>query len=130
MMSRFFGKCVGSTRALAIGVSMLPLVFQPPSWAPASSREPPSYDANHNLGEFYIQTGKLRSAIPFLKRAQELDPSVYSNGYDLALALEQTGQFEKANEQLHKLISVRDSAELHSLLGEVEEKSQHYLSSA
>ena len=50
--------------------------------------EPQSYDANHNLGEFYIQTGKVANAIPFLKRAQEIDPAAYNNGYDLALALE------------------------------------------
>lgn len=92
--------------------------------------EPQSYDANHNLGEFYIQTGRLSSAIPFLGRAQEIDPSAHNNGYDLALALDQTGQLEEASEQIHKLISLRDSAELHSLLGEVEEKSRNYVSSA
>ena len=92
--------------------------------------EPQSYDANHNLGEFYIQTGKINTAIPFLKRAQEIDPSAYNNGYDLALALEQSGQFGEARQQLHKLVGLRDSAELHSLLGEVEEKSRNYLASA
>lgn len=92
--------------------------------------EPQSYDANHNLGEFYIQGGKLREAIPFLKRAQEITPSAYNNGFDLALALEQTGQFNEASEHLHKLINLHDSAELHSLLGEIEEKSRNYLSSA
>lgn len=89
-----------------------------------------SYDANHNLGEFYIQSGKVASAIPFLKHAQELDPAAYHNGYDLALALEQTGRLDDAREQLQSLISLRDSAELHSLLGEVEEKSHHYIASA
>jgi len=52
---------------------------------------PDGYDANHNLGEFYIQTGKIASAIPFLERAQQADRTVYNNGYDLALALEQSG---------------------------------------
>lgn len=92
--------------------------------------EPQNYDANHNLGEFYIQIRKISSAIPFLKRAQEVDPAAYNNGYDLALAFEQTGQFDEARQQLGKLITLRDSAELHSLLGEVEEKSRNYLSSA
>ena len=91
--------------------------------------EPQSYDANHNLGEFYIQGGKLRDAISFLKRAQEIDPSAYNNGYDLALALEQTEQLDEAKDQLQKLINLHDSAELHSLLGEIEEKSRNYLSS-
>jgi tetratricopeptide (TPR) repeat protein len=92
--------------------------------------EPESYDANHNLGEFYIQTAKIADAVPFLKRAQEIDPNAYNNGYDLALALEQTGQLDEARKQVHRLISVGDSAELHSLLGEIEERSQNYLSSA
>jgi tetratricopeptide (TPR) repeat protein len=92
--------------------------------------EPNSYDANHNLGEFYVQTARIPTAIPFLERAQEIDPAAYNNGYDLALALEQTGQLKKASQQLQKLIALRDSAELHSLLGEVEEKLRNYLSSA
>jgi len=91
---------------------------------------PHGYDSNHNLGEFYIQTGKIASAIPFLERAQEADPSAYNNGYDLALALEQTGKLDEARQQLQHLISLHDSAELHNLLGETEEKSQNYLSSA
>ena len=91
--------------------------------------EPHSYDANHNLGEFYIQTEKIPSALPFLKHAQEIDPTAYNNGYDLALALEQLGRLDEAREQLQKLISLRDSAELHGLLGEVEEKSHNYVSS-
>ena len=92
--------------------------------------EPNSYDANHNLGEFYIQTGRIASAVPFLKHAQEIDPTVYNNGYDLALALDQIDRLDESREQLQRLISLRDSAELHSLLGEVEEKSKDYLVSA
>jgi tetratricopeptide (TPR) repeat protein len=88
------------------------------------------YDANHNLGEFYIQSGNIASAIPYLKRAQEADPAAYNNGYDLALALDESGRLEEAREQLQHLISTNDSAELHSLLGEVEEKSRNYLASA
>lgn len=91
---------------------------------------PRDYNANHNLAEFYIQTGKIASAIPFLERAQQADPSAYNNGYDLALAFDQTGKLDEARQQLQHLTSVRDSAELHSLLGEVEEKSRNYLASA
>jgi tetratricopeptide (TPR) repeat protein len=96
----------------------------------AVQMEPQSYDANHNLGEFYIQTGKIASAVPFLKHAQKINPSAYNNGFDLALALEETERFDEAREQLRQLITLRDSAELHSLLGEVEEKSRDYVSSA
>ena len=58
--------------------------------------QPHSYDAEHNLGEFYIQTRQLKEAIPFLRRAQQIDPGAYKNGYDLALALEETGQYSEA----------------------------------
>lgn len=96
----------------------------------AVSLDPRAYDTNHNIGEFYIQTGNISGAIPFLNRAQEADPSAYNNGYDLALALDETGQLDEARRQLQHLISLHDSAEFHSLLGEVEEKSRNYLSSA
>lgn len=96
----------------------------------AESLEPRSYDPNHNLGEFYIQAGDIASAIPFLKRAQEIEPTAYNNGYDLALAYNQTGKLDEARLQLQQLITSRDSAELHSLLGEVEEKSGNYVTSA
>ncbi len=92
--------------------------------------DPQRFDANHNLGEFYIQTGQITNAVPFLKHAQEIDPTEYNNGYDLALALDQSDRLDEAREQIQRLISLRDSAELHSLLGEVEEKSKDYLVSA
>src|SRR6266536_3941652 len=75
--------------------------------------EPQGYDANHNLGEFYIQTGQIASAVPLLKHAQEIDPTAYNNGYDLALALDQIGRLDEAREQIQRLISLHDSAELH-----------------
>jgi len=92
--------------------------------------KPHDYDANHNLGEFYIQTGKIAGAIPFLEHAQDANSAAYNNGYDLALAFDEAGKLDEARQQIQRLISLNDSAELHSLLGEVEEKSRNYLSSA
>jgi tetratricopeptide (TPR) repeat protein len=89
--------------------------------------EPRSYDANHNLGEFYIQNHKLAEALPYLRRAQETNPSAYNNGYDLALAYEQTGNVDKARGQVERLLKINDTAELHSLLGEIEERAKNYL---
>src|SRR5882762_5139377 len=86
--------------------------------------EPRSYDANHNLGEFYIQNHKLAEALPYLERAQERNPRAYNNGYDLALAYEQTGNLDKARGQVEQLLKINDTAELHSLLGEIEERSE------
>jgi tetratricopeptide (TPR) repeat protein len=92
--------------------------------------QPRSYDANHNLGEFYIQSGKLSGAIPALRHAQQIDPAAYNNGYDLALALEQTRQYAEAAEVVHQLLHLRDQAELHSLLGDIDEKVHRYMESA
>src|SRR6202030_4175899 len=33
--------------------------------------EPRNFDANHNFGELYIQSGKIADAIPFLQKAQQ-----------------------------------------------------------
>src|SRR5260370_5138516 len=92
--------------------------------------EPQSYDSNHNLGAFYIQTDELTQALPYLKRAQEINPRAYNNGYDLALAYEQTGNLDKARSQVEQLLKVNDTAELHSLLAEIEERAKNYLASA
>ena len=40
----------------------------------ALALEPKSYDANHNLGEFYIQTGKVAEAQPFSNRPSRSIP--------------------------------------------------------
>lgn len=42
--------------------------------------EPISNEANHNLGEFYVQLGRLPEAIPYLERAQEFNADDYNNG--------------------------------------------------
>lgn len=91
---------------------------------------PDSYDANHNLGEFYLQAGNLSAGIPFLRHAQEIRPDAYNNGYDLALAYEENQQLDESRQLLRRLLRLQDSAELHGLLGEVEEKSKNYLEAA
>jgi len=91
---------------------------------------PDDYDANHNLGEFYIQNGRLSAAIPYLTRAQQLRPAEYDNGYDLALALVQVGRFDDARQQVLSLVKSGDKAELHSLLGHIEEKAGNYIAAA
>ena len=58
--------------------------------------EPRDYDANHNLGELYIQSKRIAEAVPLLEKAQEIHPS-YDNGYDLALAYLQTGKLQSSS---------------------------------
>jgi tetratricopeptide (TPR) repeat protein len=92
--------------------------------------EPGSFDANRNLGSFYLRAGKIAEAIPCLEKAQVASPASYDNGYDLALANEELGRLPEARQQIHELLQRKDTAELHNLLGEVEEKAGNYVLAA
>jgi tetratricopeptide (TPR) repeat protein len=93
----------------------------------AVALEPQNYDANHDLGELDVRMGRLPDAVPFLKHAQEITPSSYDNGYDLALADLLTGQTEEARELVHSLLQIKDTAELHNLLGQIEEREGKFV---
>ena len=88
----------------------------------SAEREPSSFDANHLLGKALDEDGKARDAIPYLDRARELKPRDYENSYDLALANAHAGNYELARDHAQSLIARHDTAELHHLLGDVQEK--------
>ena len=96
----------------------------------AAALAPREYEPNHNLGEFYVRSNKVSEAIPFLERAQRITPSSYDNGYDLALAYLSTGRLSDARKSIQELAKRKDTAELHNLLGEVEEKDGHFVAAA
>ena len=96
----------------------------------AVALEPRNYDANHNLGEIYIKLGKLPEAIPYLKQAQQIRASSYDNGYDLALAYLLTNHADPARQLIHSLLKQQNTAELHNLLGQVEEKQGNFVPAA
>ena len=83
--------------------------------------EPRNYDANHNLGELYIQSRRIADAVPLLEKAQEIRPS-YDNGYDLALAYFETGKLGQATQLVQNLEQTKNTAELHNLLAQIDEK--------
>src|SRR5438105_2736237 len=89
--------------------------------------EPHSFDANHNLGEFYVQSGNISEAAVFLERAQKISPASYDNGYDLSLAYIQTGRLKHARQVVQDLLKRKDTAELHNLLGQIEEKDGQFV---
>jgi tetratricopeptide (TPR) repeat protein len=92
--------------------------------------EPRNFDANHNLGELYARSGKVTEAAHFLEQAQRINPSSYDNGYDLALAYSLTGRLTEARQLLQNLLRRKDTAELHNLLGEIEEKDGKFITAA
>ncbi|MGA2475759.1 MAG: tetratricopeptide repeat protein [Terriglobia bacterium] len=82
---------------------------------------PDSFEANHQLGEFYLSVGDLKTDIPYLEKAQKLKPEDYANGYDLAVAYLQTKNPGPARSLLQDMLRRKDTAELHNLLGQVDE---------
>jgi tetratricopeptide (TPR) repeat protein len=93
----------------------------------AVALEPRNFDANHNLGELYVRLGNLPDAVPFLQQAQQINPSSYDNGYDLALAYLLTERPAPARQLVQSLLQKKDTAELHNLLGEIEEKEGNFV---
>jgi tetratricopeptide (TPR) repeat protein len=92
--------------------------------------EPRNFDANHNLGELYAHSGKIAEAMPFLQQAQQVNPSSYDNGYDLSLAYSLTGRPAEARALVQDLLKRKNTAELHNLLGEIEEKDGKFVAAA
>jgi tetratricopeptide (TPR) repeat protein len=93
----------------------------------AAELAPATFDTNHNLGEFYVRMGNISKATPFLERAQQIDPSSYDNGYDLSLAYIMTGHLADGRQLIHALLKRKDTAELHDLLGDLEEKDGQFV---
>jgi tetratricopeptide (TPR) repeat protein len=88
---------------------------------------PSSFDSNYNLGEFYLHAGQLALAIPYMERAHQADRSHYACGYDLALAQFELGRYARARDVIRGLLALQNSAELHGLLGDVEEKAGDFV---
>src|SRR5207302_1349984 len=86
---------------------------------------PHRFQPNHLLGELYAHKGELTAAVPYLRKAFEIDPANYNNAYDLALAYLEMGATQSSREVIQVLIQRQDKAELHNLLGDVEEKDGH-----
>jgi tetratricopeptide (TPR) repeat protein len=88
----------------------------------ALARAPGSFDENRELGEFYFHAGRYGDSVPFLQAAYQINPAMDDNTYDLALAYEEVGDFSRAREYVQKLRTHKNSADIHRLAGELDEK--------
>jgi tetratricopeptide (TPR) repeat protein len=112
-----------------VSLSKTPLSVQPVAGSEQEKslrenvkRDPRSFESNHLLGKVLDENGKARDAIPYLERASELKPSDYENSYELALANAHAGNYERSRDHAQNLLAHSDTAELHHLLGDVQEK--------
>ncbi len=93
--------------------------------------DPKNFDLQHNCGEFYINLGKIAEARRSAQGgAAALRPTDYSNGYDLSLAEMMSGRLVEAETQVQSLLALKETSELHSILGEVYEKQSKFLLAA
>jgi Flp pilus assembly protein TadD len=92
----------------------------------AVRRDPDDFDAHYQLASFYLQQGKVQAALPHLKRARAINPNDYPSGYDLALALLEIGNLAEARAQIVEMLGAQDTAELHNLLGNVNERAGNF----
>jgi tetratricopeptide (TPR) repeat protein len=83
---------------------------------------PGSFDANYRLGSFYFRLQRYSQAVPFLESAYRTNPSDYKAGYELAQCYEKVGEFLRAREQARTILATYNKAELHNLLGDLEER--------
>lgn len=89
----------------------------------AAERDPGSFEANYRLGRLLVDGGRAREALPYLGRALELNPESYESAYEVAVAYAAAGEYEDARASAHTLLTRQETAGLHHLLGEVEEKA-------
>lgn len=87
----------------------------------ALARDPESFDANHRLGEFYLQAGNYPGAVPLLQRAYGIDRENRANEYDLALACKAIGDPAHSKKYVEELLTHQESADLYRLAGELDE---------
>jgi len=88
----------------------------------ALASAPSNFDANHRLGKLYLRTGRYPEAIQLLENAYRIDPANDGNRYDLALAYEGGGNLSQARGRIRELLANQQSADLHRLAGELDEK--------
>lgn len=85
------------------------------------ARSPRDFKANQELGRFYLNAERYSEAVAPLQTAFELDPTDKANEYDIALALNRSGNPSKAQEHVVRLLAEGDRPEWHRLSGEVNE---------
>ncbi len=88
----------------------------------AVEKAPKDFRANHNLGQFYLQSGRYQDAVRSLQTAYEVDPANYDNELELAQALKMAGDAAQARNHVQRLMEHRQTSELHRIAGELDEK--------
>lgn len=92
----------------------------------ALAKAPQSFEANHQLGEFYLNLSRYRDALPPLLAASQVNPGDYKNSYDLATAYLMLGDLPHASELGAQMLTHQrtnqEQASVRHLLGDLAER--------
>jgi tetratricopeptide (TPR) repeat protein len=88
----------------------------------ALANAPDKFGTNHELGMFYLMSERYRESVQPLENAYRINPQDFENEYELAQALKESGEVGEALDHVQKLKGRHDSAKVHRLAGELEEK--------
>jgi predicted Zn-dependent protease len=91
---------------------------------------PESFEVHELLGMVYSAESRDEKASEHLERAVRLKPDSTAARTNLALAYVETGRLAEARASIHDLLKVKNTAELHNLLGEIEEKDGQFVTAA
>ena len=96
----------------------------------AARQDPRNPQAVGALGEFYLRHEEWRRSAEWLGKAYALTGSDSAIGTDLAYALAQAGELEKAKSLIEELVTRSNSPRLHSVLAEVDDRQGNYVDAA
>ena len=92
----------------------------------AAAAAPNDFEANHQLGEFYLHSGRSRDAIAPLKAAYQVNPENVANAYSLALAYRSNGDLVLARDLAAKTIaSAEDKVRRDLMTGSISYRMAH-----
>jgi tetratricopeptide (TPR) repeat protein len=109
------GSCI---IGLASPVSASPAPAQQTS-RPLGAQAAQEFQKDRSTAKRYLGAGKFSQAIPFLEEARSINGSDYDNGYDLSTAYLQNGQLENAHAEALHVLTIRNAADVHTLLGNI-----------
>lgn len=93
----------------------------------AAARDPNNLQVIGSLGEFYLHHEQWRESARWLKKAYALSGDDASTGYDLAFAQMHAGDLDIAKREIEQMLVKKESAKLHGLLAEADDKRGAYL---
>jgi tetratricopeptide (TPR) repeat protein len=93
----------------------------------ALAQDSGNFDANRRLGTLLVASGKSSEALPFLEHAHQLRSDDIESAQELAKAYAAIGKNHEARATVEAVLARQETAALHHLLAELDEKEQHPL---